>query len=151
MQVLAGGRSSHAEDLDGPRTADAGLTKGSVPEPDLRQRTAATTQDEVASVDETRPRLRSRRDGRMSAAGRLAEQAAEAAAAAGWAADGTLLVVSAVRRFECSVGRSICCWTCATRRPSVPSSCITHYKHVLSGSMAGGRAWCDSLACQTAC
>ena len=46
-------------------------------------------------MEESRPRLRSRRDGRMSAAGRLAEQAAEAAAAAGRAADGTLLVVRA--------------------------------------------------------
>ena len=47
----------------------------------------------VFTVDESRPRLRSRRDGRMSAAGRLVERAAEAAAAAGVAMDGIPLVV----------------------------------------------------------
>jgi len=150
VQGSAGGRSGREEDHGGPRTADTGLMGSSVPEPDLRQRTAATTQDLVALVDEARPRLRSRRDGRMSAAGRLAEQAAEAAAAAGWAADGTLLVVRARWRCECSAGRSIICWTCTTRKLVNPScSCsgfLASDTSCLGLSQADGRGATVSLA-----
>ena len=131
-------------------TADASLTQSSVPEPDLRQRTTAAGQDEVASVDETRPRLRSRRDGRMSAAGRLAEQAAEAAAAAGWAADGTLLVVRARWRNKRYVGHSILCWTCAIRSLSIQVADVPAYTIVetsrLGLSQADGRGAIVSLA-----
>ena len=70
------------------------------------QHLAAADAATAAVVDESRPRLRSRRDGRMSAAGRLAEQAAEAAAAAGLAADGASLVVSACRSGSLMLCRS---------------------------------------------
>ena len=122
MQVPSDARLNHEEGLGGSRTADTGLTESGVPAPDSRQRAADMTQDEGVSVEETRPRLRSRRDGRMSAAGRLAEQAAEAAAAAGWAADGTLLVVSAHWRNEFGLSHSILVLDMYHTQPHQPKS-----------------------------
>ena len=115
----------------------------------------AQPQDAVGGavdVDGSRPRLRPRRDGRMSAAGRLAERAAEAAAAAGWATDVTHLVVRSwpagspvlcrrrVRAWA-SPGRRLVCLRVNNRRNLI----------IAVSSFAGRRAWRDNPASPKVC